>query len=133
MIGARRLPGIATALLLGLLALQLAALARWSSFSPDLLREAFTIGGGAGQSLPPRVLSAAAHVRAYRARSVSLSPSLQGDAVFHQRFSEFIYPSRIDPGATWLLARAGEAVAPGCATVASAQDLAFYRCAHASR
>lgn len=125
------LPGLVLVLLLGILAFQLMRIAQTLEFSPRLLRQSFVVGAGAEASLPARVVAARKLVDSAGASAITLSPFLMSDSLFHQRLSEYAYPVRVLPHASWQLVSRHELAAPGCREVDRSEDLVLYRCSHA--
>lgn len=123
--------GLPIALMMALMACQLADIADLSKFSPHLLSKAFIVGAGAGESVPARVLVAEDLVGAMGAPSIALSPGLSDDALFHQRFSERIYPMRVVAASSVHLRLNDEPAPEGCEEVGGSEDLLLYRCGDA--
>ena len=115
-------------LLAATLAWQLAGISALVKFSPGLLVQSLSTGGGDVVSLPPAVVEGVELVSASRAERLALSDALNADSLFQQRIVERLYPVRQDQAARTRLFRADEAAPENCRPAARSESLILYDC-----
>jgi hypothetical protein len=84
---------------------------------------------GAGEwVLAKPVQQALLMLRSHEAKSFRMSPEFKADPEYPQRLMEGGWPIRLEAGAAWYVAFAGEQLPAGCSLVEKQEDALLARC-----